>query len=115
MQVGTRWAFGEEPPSRLPDAVVTAIRKVESEADTTLSTGQVTAHGLKKVDHFVRRWTLTWLEGVPHVELDPESGSEEVATIRFNPTRKTAHITTVDFGAPQDEESQDEESQDEEE
>lgn len=104
MQVGTRWAFGEEPPSRLPEAVVTAIRKVEAEADTTLSTGQVTAHGLKRVDHFVRRWTLTWLEGVPYVELDPESGSEDVATIRFNPADNTAHIVTVDYGQARGEE-----------
>lgn len=104
MQVGTRWAFGEEPPSKLPDAVVTAIRSVEAEADTTLSTSQITANRLKPVDHFVRRWTLTWLEGQPYVELDPESGSDDVILIRFNPADTTARVVTVDYGQEPDEE-----------
>ncbi len=96
MQLGTRWAFGEEPPPRLPDAVVSAIRKVEADAGTTLSTAQSGVNGLKPVDSFVRRWTLTWLEGLPVVELDPESGSDPVLTVRFDPERKTAHISLVD-------------------
>jgi hypothetical protein len=56
MQLGTRWPVGSQSPSRLPDAVVDAIHTVESEVvhrDTT---------------HW--RWTLTWLEGRPVVELD---------------------------------------------
>jgi hypothetical protein len=54
MQLGTRWAIGAEPPARLPEAMVAAIREVESQLDTG--------------DR--RRWTLTWLERRPYVELD---------------------------------------------
>ena len=104
MQVGTRWTFGQEPPARLPDAVVTAIREVEAMANTTVSTGQSSVDGLNHVEHFVRRWTLTWLEGLPHVELDPESGSDEVAVIRFNPVAKTAHIVSDGSADEQEEE-----------
>ena len=56
MQLGTRWAVGAVPPERLSDAVVLAIRDVESE--------------LAEVDTAQWRWTLTWLEGRPVVELD---------------------------------------------
>lgn len=96
MQLGTRWAFGEEPPAKLPEAVVTAIREVEATANTTLSTGPSPLSGVKRGEPFVRRWTLTWLEGLPHVELDPESGSNEVSIIRYNPDKGVAHITASD-------------------
>ena len=56
MQLGTRWEIGAEPPSRLPDAVVAAIAAVEIELAALDTTGW--------------RWTLTWLEGRPVVELD---------------------------------------------
>ncbi|MCU1523430.1 MAG: hypothetical protein JWO18_324 [Microbacteriaceae bacterium] len=56
MQLGTRWAVGAEPPSQLPQVVVDAIRGVEAE--------------LVDVDTSQWRWTLTWLEGNPVVELD---------------------------------------------
>ena len=56
MQLGTRWAVGGETPPRLPDAVVAAIREVEAE--------------LVDVDTAQWRWTFTWLEGRPVVELD---------------------------------------------
>ena len=56
MQLGTRWPVGGETPPRLPDAVVTAIREVEAE--------------LSDIDTAQWRWTLTWLEGRPVVELD---------------------------------------------
>ncbi|MEP6480973.1 MAG: hypothetical protein ABJA94_03085 [Rhodoglobus sp.] len=55
MQLGTRWSVGERPPT-LPDAVGIAIRGVEDE--------------LVGVDTTGWRWTLTWLEGRPVVELD---------------------------------------------
>lgn len=56
MQLGTRWSVGTTPPDRLPAAVVAAIAAVEAEhAD---------------VDTTNWRWTLTWLEGRPVVELD---------------------------------------------
>jgi hypothetical protein len=54
MQLGTRWSVGSEPPARLPHEVVAAIRGVEA--------------GL--AEHPDWRWTLTWLEGTPVVELD---------------------------------------------
>lgn len=59
MQLGTRWAVGAEPPSRLPGVMAAAIADVESEL-----------HELDGVDTGNWRWTLTWLEGRPVVELD---------------------------------------------
>jgi hypothetical protein len=56
MQLGTRWNVGGEPPTRLPEAVIAAIGGVESD--------------LAGVDTSQWRWTLTWLEGRPVVELD---------------------------------------------
>lgn len=56
MQLGTRWPVGGETPSRLPDDVVAAIRSVEA--------------SLAGVETAQWRWTLTWLEGKPVVELD---------------------------------------------
>lgn len=56
MQLGTRWNVGEEPPSRLTEDVVAAIAQVERELDGIPTDGW--------------RWTLTWLEGRPVVELD---------------------------------------------
>jgi len=54
MQLGTRWSVGAPPPGRLPAPLLERIAEVESglPADTSL------------------RWTLTWLEGRPLVELD---------------------------------------------
>ena len=56
MQLGTRWNVGDSTPARLPDAVVAAIAQVESE--------------LAGIDTTGWRWTLTWLENRPVVELD---------------------------------------------
>jgi hypothetical protein len=56
MQLGTRWNVGDEPPARLPEEVTAAIGGVET--------------GLAGVDTSQWRWTLTWLEGRPVVELD---------------------------------------------
>lgn len=56
MQLGTRWSVGAEPPARLDRAVVAAIREVEA--------------GHAGDDTSQWRWTLTWLEGRPVVELD---------------------------------------------
>ena len=77
MQLGTRWAMGDEPPARLPEGVITAIREVET-ASPSVSTQ--------------RRWTLTWLEGLPIVELDPSEGSDEFTTITVNPDGHTVTI-----------------------
>ncbi|MCU1425186.1 MAG: uncharacterized protein JWM51_1477 [Microbacteriaceae bacterium] len=56
MQLGTRWNVGGAVPDRLAPPVVLAIRDVESQ--------------LAEVDTSQWRWTLTWLEGRPVVELD---------------------------------------------
>jgi hypothetical protein len=56
MQLGTRWNVGDEPPAKLTDAVRAAIAQVESD--------------LVGIDTAGWRWTLTWLEGRPVVELD---------------------------------------------
>lgn len=65
MQLGTRWDAGGEPPARVPEAMHAAIRDVEAE--------------LADVDTAGWRWTLTWLEGRPIVELD------DGTTLRFDP------------------------------
>lgn len=77
MQLGTRWQIGAEPPSRLPDSVVAAIATVEIE--------------LAGIDTTGWRWTLTWLEGRPVVELD------DGTTLRYDP-----HTETVTVEAPVD-------------
>jgi len=56
MQMGTRWAVGAETPTRLPQLVVDAVKTIEA--------------GLEGIDTSLLRWTLTWLEGNPVVELD---------------------------------------------
>jgi hypothetical protein len=56
MQLGTRWSVGAPAPERLAPPVVLAIRDVEAQ--------------LAEVDTSQWRWTLTWLEGRPVVELD---------------------------------------------
>lgn len=95
MQLGTRWAMGSEPPARLPEEVVAAIREVESAA-----AGQWGEHGEGDAPTASsdRRWTLTWLEGRPIAELDPAPESDEITTIRFNPADRTASITSIDSG-----------------
>ena len=64
MQLGTRWSIGDDAPARLPGAVVAAVHSVESD--------------LIDVDTAAWRWTLTWLEGRPVVELD------DGTTIRYD-------------------------------
>lgn len=56
MQLGTRWSVGEAPPASLPAPVTEAVRGVEAELD--------------EIDTSGWRWTLTWLENRPVVELD---------------------------------------------
>ena len=56
MQMGTRWAVGADTPTRLPQLIVDAVKTIEAE--------------LEGIDTSLLRWTLTWLEGNPVVELD---------------------------------------------
>ncbi len=76
MQLGTRWSVGETPPSRLPATVIGAVAQVEAELADVATEGW--------------RWTLTWLEGRPVIELD------DGTSIRISPD---GHVTIDD---PQD-------------
>lgn len=58
MQLGTRWSVGGQPPARLPEAMVVAVRGVEDEL------------AAESVDASSWGWTLTFLEGKPMVALD---------------------------------------------
>jgi hypothetical protein len=66
MQIGTRWKVGAEPPARLPQSVKDAIAVTEAEVG--------------HLDTERWRWTLTWLENRPVVELDPSTGSGQAGT-----------------------------------
>ena len=70
MQLGTRWNLGAQPPARLSDEVLAAVASVESELADVATDGW--------------RWTLTWLEGRPVIELD------DGTTIRVS---ATGHVT----------------------
>jgi hypothetical protein len=54
MQLGTRWAFGAQPPASVPATLRGRI--ADAEAGVADGAG--------------RHWTLTWLEGRPIAELD---------------------------------------------
>ena len=56
MQLGTRWSVGEAPPEKLTNAMVLAIRDAEAQ--------------LAEADTSQWRWTLTYLESRPVVQLD---------------------------------------------
>jgi hypothetical protein len=75
MQLGTRWAVGQTPPESLPEVVTFALSTVEEELVAT----DVETDGW--------RWTLTWLEGRPVVELD------DGTVVRYNPQEDSATIT----------------------
>lgn len=83
MQLGTRWSVGQEPPSRLPGAVVDAVRAVEDELRRD------------DVDAATWRWTLTYLEGKPVVELDDGTSIQLDALGR-------AQVTNPDDAAEED-------------
>lgn len=74
MQLGTRWEIGAEPPARLPDSVIAAIATVEIELTGIDTTGW--------------RWTLTWLEGRPVVELD------DGTILRYDPLTESVTVET---------------------
>jgi hypothetical protein len=84
MQLGTRWPVGAPAPDSLPEVVRAAVKAVEEELD---------ADG---VDASTWRWTLTWLERRPVVELD------DGTVIRYNAGTETATVTSNDFEAHAD-------------
>lgn len=73
MQLGTRWSVGATPPATLPAAVVAAVAETEA--------------GLAEVDTATWRWTLTWLESKPVVQLD------DGTTLRLNPATNAVVVT----------------------
>lgn len=75
MQLGTRWAVGDPPPAQLTPDVVAEVHRVEGE--------------LLGLDTTQWRWTLTWLEGRPVVQLD------DGTTIRVSPSGKV-HVSNED-------------------
>lgn len=75
MQLGTRWPVGGTLPSGLPEVVEIAVKSVE---DDHRDTGSDTAQW---------RWTLTWLEGKPVIELD------DGTVIRYDAAEDSATIT----------------------
>lgn len=75
MQLGTRWSIGGTPPSGLPHVVEIAVHAVEEELEAV------------DEDTDAWRWTLTWLEGKPVIELD------DGTVIRYDASEDSATIT----------------------
>jgi hypothetical protein len=67
MRLGTRWAFGAEPPASVPGTLRARIADAEASVD----------------DGAGRHWTLTWLEGRPIAELDDGTIVRDVADDRL--------------------------------
>ena len=75
MQLCTRWSLGATPPEGLPEVVLIALQAVEGDLAALPD------------DTSSWRWTLTWLEGKPVIELD------DGTVIRFDPSEDSATIT----------------------
>lgn len=88
MQLGTRWPVGGTVPSGLPHVVEIAVTAVEEELDAV---GEDTS---------AWRWTLTWLEGKPVIELD------DGTVIRYNAGEDSATITQPVESAGDDDEEE---------
>jgi hypothetical protein len=86
MQLGTRWSVGEATATGLPEVVVAAVRAVEDELRA------------EDVDARDWRWTLTWLERRPVIELD------DGTVITYNDVADTATIRQHDAALPDDDE-----------
>lgn len=81
MRLGTRWPVASTTPPSLPGVVRGAIKAVEEELEAA------------GVDAETWRWTLTWLEGSPVVELD------DGTVIRYDSRSDTATVSSADFDA----------------
>lgn len=60
MQLGTRWAFGAALPAAVPAGAADAVAAIEAERASVLPQ--------TVTDNW--RWTLTFLEGRAHLELE---------------------------------------------
>lgn len=80
--LGTRWRFGDPPPSRLPAAAAAAVTRAEAE----LRGGGTVPPGAS--------WTLTWLEGRPVAELDLET-PQGFPTVTVDPVTGEGRLTYV--------------------
>lgn len=60
IQIGTRWAVGQAPPSSVPTALAEAIRGADDALDAGTSREQC--------------WTLTWQEKLPTARRDDGFG-----------------------------------------
>lgn len=85
MQLGTRWAVGGSMPDGLPEVVQYAVQAAEEEVSSA------------GVDTSAWKWTLTWLEGKPVIELD------DGTVIRYNPAEDSATITQPSVALEDDE------------
>ena len=86
MQLGTRWSLGGTLPAGLPHVVGIAVHAVEEDLAALA------------VDTSTGRWTLTWLESKPVIELD------DGTIIRFNPVDDSATITQPSTNTDDDDE-----------
>lgn len=75
MQLGTRWSFGEEPPSRLDAPVVAKIHEAEALLASSIGADEVRDG----------RWTLTWLERRPIAEFDIPAADGAFYAVTVNP------------------------------
>ncbi len=85
MLMGSRFQLGAPVPAGLPHVVEIAIQAVEEEL---AALGE---------DNSGWRWTLTWLEGRPVLELD------DGTVIRYNPAEDSATITQPAVAVEDDE------------
>lgn len=85
MQLGTRWAVGSTPPAGLPEVVGIALGAVEDDLKAV------------ETDTAQWRWTLTWLEAKPVIELD------DGTIIRYNDADDSASITMPSVPSDDDE------------
>jgi hypothetical protein len=84
IQVGTRWAFGATPPSRLSPELIRTIGDVEALA--------LAERGEDGSDPRESMWTLTWLEGKPFAALEFTTGAGVEYTVTVHPTTGAPEI-----------------------
>lgn len=84
IQLGTRWAFGATPPSRLSPGLIATIGEVEALA--------LVEGGVDGSDPREAMWTLTWLEGKPFAALEFTTAAGAEYTVTVHPTTGVPEI-----------------------